>query len=80
MILEMTITKAEQHPNADRLRVYEAVDGDTTVLFVANLTNVYEVGDKVKVAQVGHVMEDGLEIKVSKIRGVTSYGMGLGKV
>lgn len=80
MIVEMKITSAEKHPNADRLRVYSAEGDGKEITFIANLTNVYEVGDMVKVAQVGHVMEDGMEIKETVIRGVKSYGMGLGKV
>ena len=101
-VIAMKITKAEQHPNADRLRVYEAqfptrfrVHGDgeaaavfpediQTIQFVANLTNVYEVGDIVAVAQVGTVLppmdgEEGITISACKIRGVASFGMGLGK-
>jgi len=80
MIVVMKITSAEKHPNADRLRVYSAEGDGKEITFVANLTNVYEVGDMVKIAQVGHVMEDGMEIKETVIRGVPSYGMGLGKV
>ena len=83
-ILAMKIVKAEKHPNADRLRVYEASCylHSLSVQFVANLTNVYEVGDVVAVALVGTVLViDGekLEIKPSVIRKVESFGMGLGK-
>lgn len=82
-VISMKITKAEKHPNADRLRLYEAQANDTTVVFVANLTNVYEVDDVVAVAQVGTVLVlDGevLEIAPTTIRKVQSHGMGLGKV
>lgn len=75
----MKILSAEKHPAADRLRVYSAEADGNKITFVANLTNIYEVGDIVKVAQIGHVMEDGMEIKETTIRGVKSYGMGLGK-
>lgn len=90
-VIAMLITSAEKHPNGDRLRVYTATDDtrDTTLTFVANLTNVYEVGDTVAVAQVGTVLppsergEDqaipGLLIQATVIRKVESFGMGLGK-
>lgn len=83
-VIAMKITKAEQHPNADRLRLYEAQALDTTVVFVANLTNVYEVDDVVALAQVGTVLppmdgEEGITITACKIRKVESFGMGLGK-
>lgn len=81
-VIAMKITKAEKHPNADRLRLYEAQTPTQTVVFVANLTNVYEVDDVVAVAQVGTVLIlDGelIEIAPTTIRKVESFGMGLGK-
>lgn len=81
-VIAMKITKAEKHPNADRLRLYEAEALGQTLVFVANLTNVYEVDDVVAVAQVGTVLVlDGevLEIAPTTIRKVESFGMGLGK-
>lgn len=81
-VIAMKITKAEKHPNADRLRLYEAQTPDQTVVFVANLTNVYEVDDVVAVAQIGTVLVlEGEIIKIehATIRKVESHGMGLGK-
>lgn len=81
-VIAMKITKAEKHPNADRLRLYEAEALGKTVVFVANLTNVYEVDDIVAVAQVGTVLVMGgevVEIAPTTIRKVESFGMGLGK-
>jgi Putative tRNA binding domain len=81
-VIAMKITKAEKHPNADRLRLYEAQTPTQTVVFVANLTNVYEVDDVVAVAQVGTVLVldgEALEIVPTTIRKVESHGMGLGK-
>lgn len=79
-ILAMRVRTAEQHPNADRLRVYmmENQLGEC-IQVVANLTNVYTSDDTVAVAQVGSVV-DGLEIKQTVIRKVESFGMALGKV
>lgn len=78
-IVAMRIVTAQQHPNADRLRLYTAEANGEEVTFVANLTNVYEPGDVVAVARVGTTLRDGLTIAPTKIRGVESFGMGLGK-
>lgn len=80
MIKAMKVVSAEKHPNADRLRVYsvENETGEARVI-VANLTNVYEVGDVAAVAEIGSVV-DGVEIKATNLRGVDSFGMMLGKV
>lgn len=79
-IVAMSITTAEDVPKANNLRVYTAVAGDTTLTFVANRSHVYEVGNVVAVAQVGTILEEGLEIKPVTIRGVESFGMGLGVI
>lgn len=71
--------KAELHPNADSLRVYQFTDGIDTFQIIANPTNIYEVSDKAAVALIGSVLKDDTEIKESKIRGVLSQGMALGK-
>lgn len=80
----MRVMKAEKHPGADRLRVYEFQDETGFFLqIVANLQNVYEVGDIAAVAQVGTVLtDDGKESTIAEatLRGVPSYGMALGKV
>lgn len=82
-VIAMKITKAGPVPKSDRLRVYEATTEEETIVFVANLTNVYEVDDVVAVAQVGTVLVlDGekIEIKPTVIRKTESFGMGLGTV
>jgi tRNA-binding EMAP/Myf-like protein len=77
----MKCIKAENHPNADALRVYQFVCPQKTdsVQIIANLTNVYEVGDNAIVVMVGSVMKDGTQIKTRKIQNLPSYGMALGK-
>lgn len=77
----MKVVKADQHSNADRLRVYIFENGAGEHLqIVANLENVYEIGDHAAIACVGTVLSDGTEIKLAKPRGVESFGMALGKV
>ncbi len=79
-VIVKRVTKAEQHLNADFLRVYQMTDDKTTLQIVANLTNVYDVGDHVLVANIGSILkEDNLEIRQTKIRGINSFGMALGK-
>jgi tRNA-binding EMAP/Myf-like protein len=76
----MQVIKAEKHPYADSLRVYEmeALPIGTKQI-IANLENIYEVGDKAIVVLSGSVLKDGTKISDSKIRNVYSYGMALGK-
>ncbi len=72
-------TKVELHPNADSLRVYNFSDGTNIFQIIANPTNIYAVGDKAAIALIGSVLKDDTEIKESKIRGILSQGMALGK-
>lgn len=68
------ILKIEKHPNADRLVVC-SVDIISEVLqIITGATNVFE-GAVVPVATCGCVLPNGMKIKKSKMRGVTSYGM-----
>ena len=67
--------EAEQHPDADRLRVCK-VDvgrGDPQTI-VCGAPNV-EAGQTVAVALPGAVMPDGSTLGEAKLRGVTSSGM-----
>lgn len=76
----MECIKAENHPNADSLKVYEfSCSRHPTIQIVANLENVYSPGDKVMVVVAPSLMKDGTVIKKVNLRGVTSYGMALGK-
>ena len=67
------------HPNADRLSCLTVnVGGEEPLAIVCGAPNV-EAGQKVVLAQVGTVFNDGkgdsLKIKKSKIRGEESFGM-----
>ena len=77
--IAMICTKVSEHPNADALKMYEFQYDKETLQVVANLENVYEVGDVVAIVRSGSIMLDGTKIKDSTIRGVRSYGMALGK-
>lgn len=89
-VVAMKCVSAEDHPDADRLRVYkfespaswEGIQGVGSIQVVANLTNIYEVGDIVAVAEVGSVLSafDDMKIEARKVRGVESFGMALGVV
>ncbi|MEL6654505.1 MAG: YtpR family tRNA-binding protein, partial [Bacteroidota bacterium] len=74
------VLSAEQHPNADRLRVCTVdVGGEEALNIVCGAPNV-AAGQKVAVATVGTVLypfgsDDPLKIKKGKIRGEVSLGM-----
>ncbi|MEM6345667.1 MAG: phenylalanine--tRNA ligase subunit beta [Bacteroidota bacterium] len=74
------VESAEQHPNADRLRVCKVnVGGEEALNIVCGAPNV-AAGQKVAVATVGTILypfgsEDPLKIKKGKIRGEVSLGM-----
>ena len=80
-VIAMKVIKAESHPNADFLRLYtmEAPSREA-VTIIANLENIYQIDDIVAVALIGSLLKDGTKIKLSKLRGVYSYGMALGIV
>ncbi len=74
------IVEAEQHPNADRLRVCKVDAGTGELLQIVCGAPNARVGIKVPCALVGAELppgEDGKPflIKVGKLRGVESYGM-----
>lgn len=80
-IIAMKTISAEPHPHADSLRLYKMeAPGRTEISIIANLENIYHVGDIVAIALVDSVLRDGTKIKPSKLRGIYSYGMALGKV
>lgn len=68
------VKEKEKHPDADKLSVCQVDVGTEVLQIVCGAPNV-EAGQKVVVAKVGAVMPDGLVIKESKLRGVTSKGM-----
>lgn len=67
------IVSIEAHPNADKLCVCKVDTGSETLQIVTGAPNVKE-GDLIPLALVGAKLPDG-EIKLSRLRGVESYGM-----
>ncbi|UJA19975.1 phenylalanine--tRNA ligase subunit beta [Thermoleophilia bacterium SCSIO 60948] len=69
------VSAAEQHPNADRLRVctVEIGTGEPATI-VCGAPNV-AAGQTVAVARPGAVMPDGTKLRRAKLRGVVSDGM-----
>ncbi|OEF95617.1 phenylalanine--tRNA ligase subunit beta [Desulfuribacillus alkaliarsenatis] len=69
------VLKAEQHPNADKLRVCTVDVGESEPLqIVCGAANVAK-DQLVPVAKVGAVLPGNFKIKKSKLRGVESQGM-----
>jgi phenylalanyl-tRNA synthetase beta chain len=72
------VLSAEQHPDADRLKVCTVDVGDASLdgpaTIVCGAPNVAG-GQTVAVARPGAVMPDGTKLKQAKLRGVVSEGM-----
>jgi phenylalanyl-tRNA synthetase beta chain len=68
------IISAEQHPDADKLRVCQVNTGSETVQIVCGAPNA-RAGLKAPVALVGAVLPGNFKIKKAKLRGVESRGM-----
>ncbi len=68
------VVSAEQHPNADRLRVCEVDTGDGTQTIVCGAPNV-AAGQTVAVALPGSRLPDGTKLEQVKLRGIESKGM-----
>jgi len=68
------VVTAQQHPNADRLRLCTVDGGDGIVSVVCGAPNVKE-GAYYPFAPVGAVLPGDFKIKKSKIRGEVSQGM-----
>ena len=69
------VISAEQHPNADKLRVCKVDTGDGTVQVVCGAPNA-RTGMRGVFAPSGtHIPGTGLDLKPTKIRGVESNGM-----
>ncbi len=70
------ILNAEQHPNADRLRVCDVDIGkEETVKVVCGATNAKKDLITVYAPPGAVIPKNQMKLSVSKIRGVTSYGM-----
>jgi len=68
------VLSAEQHPNADRLRVCQVDVGDGERPIVCGAPNV-AAGQTVAVALPGALMPGGEKLRKAKLRGVGSEGM-----
>ena len=68
------IVSAEQHPNADKLRVCQVSNGATETQVVCGAPNA-RVGIKVAFATVGAVLPGNFKIKQAKLRQEDSFGM-----
>lgn len=68
------IVSAEQHPDADKLRVCRVSNGSEEFQVVCGAPNA-RVGIKVPFAMVGAVLGEDFKIKKAKLRGVESFGM-----
>jgi phenylalanyl-tRNA synthetase beta chain len=69
------VLEADQHPNADRLRVCVVdIGDDAPSQIVCGAPNV-AAGQTVAVAKPGAVMPDGTRLGTAKLRGVESNGM-----
>ena len=74
-VLVGKILKAEQHPNADKLRVCQVDIGRGEALSIVCGAPNARAGIKVCVATIGAVLPGNFKIKESKIRGENSFGM-----
>ena len=68
------ILSAEQHPDADKLRLCQVATGEETVQIVCGAPNA-RAGLKAPLARVGAVLPGDFKIKRAKLRGVESQGM-----
>ncbi|NRP36524.1 Phenylalanine--tRNA ligase beta subunit [Marinobacterium sp. xm-d-579] len=68
------VLSAEQHPDADKLRVCQVSDGSETFQVVCGAPNA-RAGIKTAFATVGAVLPGNFKIKKAKLRGVESMGM-----
>jgi phenylalanyl-tRNA synthetase beta chain len=69
------VLAAEQHPDADRLKVCRVeLGGEEPAQIVCGAPNV-AAGQTVAVARPGAVMPDGTTLRAAKLRGVVSEGM-----
>ncbi len=70
------IVNAEQHPNADRLRICDVDIGlDNTVKVVCGAPNAKKDLLTIYAGPGSIIPKNNMKLSVSKIRGVTSYGM-----
>jgi len=68
------ILSAEQHPDADKLRVCQVSNGSETFQVVCGAPNA-RPGIRIPFAMIGAVLGEDFKIKKAKLRGVESFGM-----
>ncbi|WP_394562158.1 phenylalanine--tRNA ligase subunit beta [Aquipseudomonas alcaligenes] len=68
------ILSAEQHPDADKLRVCQVSNGSATFQVVCGAPNA-RTGIKIPFAMIGAELPGDFKIKQAKLRGVESQGM-----
>lgn len=68
------ILHAEQHPNADKLRICRVSSGDEELQIVCGAPNA-RPGIRVPLAKVGAMLPGDFEIKKAKLREIESIGM-----
>ena len=73
-VVDGEIISAEQHPDADKLRVCQVSNGSETFQVVCGAPNA-RAGLVTAFAQVGAVLPGNFNIKKAKLRGVESFGM-----
>ena len=73
-VIVAEIIEAEQHPDADKLRVCKVATGGDVAQIVCGAPNA-RVGLKAPLAQIGAVLPGDFKIKKAKLRGVESQGM-----
>ncbi len=73
-VIVAEVVAAEQHPNADKLRVCTVSDGTAEHQVVCGAPNA-RAGIKVAYATVGAVLPGNFKIKKAKLRQVESFGM-----
>ena len=82
-IIAAQVTKLEKHPNADRLRVVELSDGQSTIYPVVCGAFNFDLGDMVVLALPGALVARNIHsekhepfvLQKATIRGVESQGM-----
>lgn len=75
LVVVAQIKEAEQHPNAERLKVCQVDAGEDELRQIVCGAQNYKVGDKVPCALPGADLGGGFVIKDSKLRDVESKGM-----
>ncbi len=75
LVVVAQVKEAEQHPDADRLKVCQVDAGEGSLRQIVCGAQNYKVGDKVPCALPGADLGGGFVINEGKLRGVESKGM-----